>query len=612
MKILTKYTMREILGPFGAGVLFFTFVFVVQLLPEIFNLIIQNDVSPVQAFEIFMYTLPFNIGFITPMSVLMATIMGFGRLSSDNEIIAMRALGANHLRIYKPVFVFGLIIFIACFFFNNFIMTESNYRYRALIGYLVNIRPSIALKEMEFANIPEVNISISAREVTSTNMYNVVIYDKGKDNAPRRIITSETGRWINNKANSGLITLQLSNGIVQEVIDGGIVSNDFNIFESLNINILRDVQTKIGGHSRGLRESSSLVIFKKMKNFRSAASDNYKIELINKIDFTYKTTTNEMISNINIEYISQTNELISTINTKYINQTNELIGTINTEYINQTNELIGNINTEYINQTNELISTINTEYINQTNELIGNINTEYINQTNELISTINTEYINQTNELISTINTEYINQTNELIGNINTEYINQTNELISTINTEYINQTNEIISNINTEYISQTNAVISLSTYSNELINNINNNYISKTNAIIPLSTYSNNYIVENKKEIKQERKKILQESIPRYYYIEFNKFISIPAACLFIVLIGAPLGIIGKRTGKGLGFGISVLVVVVYYFIITASEMVASSNKNINPNLAMWIPNICLFTFGSFFIIRSLFLKGK
>jgi lipopolysaccharide export system permease protein len=64
MKILTKYTMREILGPFGAGVLFFTFVFVVQLLPEIFSLIIQNDVSPVQAFEIFMYTLPFNIGFI--------------------------------------------------------------------------------------------------------------------------------------------------------------------------------------------------------------------------------------------------------------------------------------------------------------------------------------------------------------------------------------------------------------------------------------------------------------------------------------------------------------------------------------------------------------------
>ena len=77
------------------------------------------------------------------------------------------------------------------------------------------------------------------------------------------------------------------------------------------------------------------------------------------------------------------------------------------------------------------------------------------------------------------------------------------------------------------------------------------------------------------------------------------------------MVIIGAPLGIVGKRSGKGFGFGLSVIVVVIYYILITAAEIIAGG-KTIPPVIAMWFPNIVLAAMGAFLMIKSFFSRGK
>lgn len=430
MKKLTLYTISELVPPLFAGIFFFTFIFVIQLLPELFRLIVQNDVPVFQALEIFVYLLPFNIAFIFPMSVLMGTIMGFGRLSGDNEIVSMRAVGFSHIRIYKPVFILGFMAFICAFLFNNFVMTESNYRYRALINYMINISPSIAVSEYQFSKIPDIGVSITAEKITSSNMYNVVIYD-GESGENTKIITAKTGMWKNNVVNSRLVTLELQDGIAQELFGNGTFSNDFNIFDKLDINILRNTQTKVGGHERGLREQSMFAIAKTIQENRSIA-------------------------------------------TKEINQT---------------------------------------------------------------------------------------------VSNMTLEAYN--------------------------------------------VENNTSNNEDTKITPILAMEKFSADYLETNKSEIEIIKKDILNQYLSKRYYIEITKYISIPAACLFMVLIGAPLGIIGKRAGRGMGFGISVLIVVIYYFVITGVEILGQGDS-VHPLLVMWLPNILLFVVGAFLIIRSFFSRGK
>ena len=416
MNKITKYIITETIGPFLAGILFFTFIFVIQLLPELIRLIMNNGAPLWMSLETFVYMLPFNIGMTIPMSILMASIIGYGRLSSDNEIIVMRALGFPHMRIYMPIIILGVITFIFSLFFNNVIMSESNYRYRALISYMVNIRPSIAVGKLEFANIEDMGLSIGAKYADDKSISNVVIYDGSKT---KRVITAKYGLWKNNEANSQVVTLTLYDGVVQEMPNYGFVSNDYTVFDSMDINIVRDVST-LTSHERGLREMPSWEIRKKINIAKSNANKSVDEQITGMINNSYKGLKKKP-----------------------------------------------------------------------------------------------------------------------------------------------------------------------------------------------DLTAFSNEYITTNAAELTAIREKAIDEAVPYFYYIEFHKFISIPAACLFMVLIGAPLGIVGKRSGKGFGFGISVIVVVIYYLLITAAELMAGGKK-VPPMLAMWFPNIVLALMGSFFMIRSFFSRGK
>ena len=416
MNKITKYIITETIGPFLAGILFFTFIFVIQLLPELIRLIMNNGAPLWMSLETFLYMLPFNIGITIPMSILMASIIGYGRLSSDNEIIVMRALGFPHMRIYMPIIILGVITFVFSLFFNNVIMSESNYRYRALISYMVNIRPSIAVGKLEFSRIDDLGLSIGAKYADDKSISNVVIYDASKT---KRVITAKYGLWRNNEANSQVVTLTLYDGIVQEMPDYGFVSNDYTVFDSMDINIIRNVST-LTSHERGLREMPSWKIREKINDAKLNANKSVDEQISGMINNSYKGLKN-------------------------------------------------------------------------------------------------------------------------------------------------------------------------------------------KTD----LTTFSNEYIKTNAAELTAIREKAIDEAVPYFYYIEFHKFISIPAACLFMVLIGAPLGIVGKRSGKGFGFGISVIVVVIYYLLITAAELIAGGKK-VPPMLAMWFPNIVLAMMGAFFMIRSFFSRGK
>ena len=419
MKKIRKYIIIEAIGPFIAGVLFFTFIFVIQLLPELFKLIINNGAPIKTSLEVFVYMLPFNVAITIPMSILMASIMGYGRLSSDNEIIVMRSLGFSHMRIYLPIIILGILTFLFSLFFNNVIMSESNYRYRALISYMINMRPSIAVGKLDFTYISDMGLSIGAEYSDNNGMSNVVIFDGTSES--KRVITAKSGIWHNNEANSRVITLTLSDGIVQEMPYFGIVSNDFSVFDSMDINIVRRVST-LSSHERGLRELPAWKIHEKIENTKAQASNSIE---------------------------------------------------------------------------------------------------------------------------------------------------------------------------------SQINSII-IDSYSNIADNSVKN-----------LESFSNEYIKTNSAELKDIMKKGIESSVPYFYYVEFHKFISIPAACLFMVFIGAPLGIVGKRSGRGFGFGISVIVVVMYYLLITAAEIIAG-NRTLPAFFAMWFPNIVLAVIGAFFMITSFFSKGR
>ena len=136
MRILDKYILKEFMAPFLFGVCAFTAVFVgTGTLYRIATMINDYGASAWAAFRVFVLALPSIIVLTFPMSVLLGSLMAFGRLSSSSELIVMRSGGQNFLRLAMPVFIAAVFISIGTTAFNEFVVPKANNAYYQIINY---------------------------------------------------------------------------------------------------------------------------------------------------------------------------------------------------------------------------------------------------------------------------------------------------------------------------------------------------------------------------------------------------------------------------------------------------------------------------------------------
>jgi lipopolysaccharide export system permease protein len=107
--IISRYVFREMLVPFGLCVLFFTFLFLMAEMIRVVNWIVNFNVSLASVCAAILFTIPFLLTFVLPMSIMVAVLLTFLRLSTDNEIIALKSCGHGIFKLLKPVLLFGLI-----------------------------------------------------------------------------------------------------------------------------------------------------------------------------------------------------------------------------------------------------------------------------------------------------------------------------------------------------------------------------------------------------------------------------------------------------------------------------------------------------------------------
>ena len=91
MRILRNYILKECLAPFAICLGVLTFVFLLGYLPQLADKVINKGVSLSAVALALAYNIPILLTFTLPIAALSAVILTFGRLSSDNEIVALRA-----------------------------------------------------------------------------------------------------------------------------------------------------------------------------------------------------------------------------------------------------------------------------------------------------------------------------------------------------------------------------------------------------------------------------------------------------------------------------------------------------------------------------------------
>ena len=136
IRILDKYIFREVFKAFIFGICAFSAVFIGSgTLFKIAKYITDYGASLSAVIKIFIFGLPSVIMWTFPMSMLLATLLTFGRLSSSSEITAMKSCGIGFFRIATPAIILGFFVSIAAILFNEHVVPWANTAYRNVVYY---------------------------------------------------------------------------------------------------------------------------------------------------------------------------------------------------------------------------------------------------------------------------------------------------------------------------------------------------------------------------------------------------------------------------------------------------------------------------------------------
>ena len=127
IRILDKYIFREVFFSAIFGICAFSAVFIGSgTLFKIARYITDYGASFSSVVKIFIYGLPGIIMWTFPMSMLLATLLTFGRLSGSSEITAMKSCGISFKRIAAPAIFLGFIVSICAILFNEHVVPWAN------------------------------------------------------------------------------------------------------------------------------------------------------------------------------------------------------------------------------------------------------------------------------------------------------------------------------------------------------------------------------------------------------------------------------------------------------------------------------------------------------
>ena len=219
MKILTRYVLREHLGPFTFALTALTSLMLLNFISRQFGELVGKGLTWSVIVEFLLLSIPFTVALTVPMSVLVAVLYAFSRLAAENEVTALRASGVSPWRLVGPAIGGGVVMSILLLIFNDQVLPRANHQLKSLQDDISQTKPTFILKEQVINPISEGKFYLKAGKIDRAGetgrMKEVVIYDLG-DPTRRRTIYADSGR-IALAPNRRDLDLDLFHGQMQEV-----------------------------------------------------------------------------------------------------------------------------------------------------------------------------------------------------------------------------------------------------------------------------------------------------------------------------------------------------------------------------------------------------------
>ena len=212
MNTLNKYLFKQSLIPFLLSVAVITTVLFLQFLIRAVDRFLGKGLDVFTIFEYLYLNLAWIIALSVPMSLLISSVMTFGRMAQQNEITALKSAGVNLYNIIKPAILFGSLVGIGLCLFNNFILPEMNYNARLLARDIYKKKPELSIEPGYFVDmIPQYTMIV--KEMDGKDFKDVKIFSKNQKSEQTTIYANQGSL----SSDGNMITIDLMDGEIHEI-----------------------------------------------------------------------------------------------------------------------------------------------------------------------------------------------------------------------------------------------------------------------------------------------------------------------------------------------------------------------------------------------------------
>jgi lipopolysaccharide export system permease protein len=179
MSRLSRYILREHSAPFLFSLALIVFLFVLNFAFQILGKILGKGLSAQVILEFFFYNIAWILAMAVPMAALIATLMAFGRMTSDHEITALKASGVSLTTLVRPVVLVAILIAMGLSAYNNWVLPDFNHKSSLLRRSIFRKSPTLQMEESLFLfDVPNMVLHSKSINHASRRMYGVTIFDE--------------------------------------------------------------------------------------------------------------------------------------------------------------------------------------------------------------------------------------------------------------------------------------------------------------------------------------------------------------------------------------------------------------------------------------------------
>ncbi len=195
MKKLYIFILKSYIGPLVLTFFIALFILVMQFLWKYVDDLVGKGLEWHIIAQLLFYASSTFVPLALPLAILLSSIMTFGNLGENYELVAMKAAGISLRKIMKPLVILSIVISIMAFLFSNYVLPIANLKFHSLLYDVRQKKLALNIKEGVFYNgIDGFTIRIGSKDQNKNIIRDVMIYNHTKRMGNTQVTIAKWGK----------------------------------------------------------------------------------------------------------------------------------------------------------------------------------------------------------------------------------------------------------------------------------------------------------------------------------------------------------------------------------------------------------------------------------